>query len=397
MKALLIKDGEIVPFSKSDRRMRMSHIGDVLIDHGYEVVWITSDFDHVSKSFRRSPTNKTVTGISIKQLSSFGYRSNGDAKRLLHTVWFAIKLFAYLIVYGRNFRLFVVSFPTLESMYLVYLYCRLFSKDLWIDVRDKWPPETHFLEASSLFYRTYLTINRFVMSSLTAYPKLRIVAISKDILQWYFIHSSGLKNCPSYVCPLGASLQFDPTIGHADRRLLKIVYVGSLGQSYDVVGFARALLKIPGDIYDKIEFNIIGTGTNFNLLQNLSEEALRHGFVSINMHGYRDARFIESICKHAQIGLIPHVEDGLIPNKVGEYLAFGLFLLFTTRGALEQLLTSAIGRRLERDYSNLGTELASYARTNHSDILAAARTVYNTSFYYRNYYGRMLPFESLER
>ena len=113
--------------------------------------------------------------------------------------------------------------------------------------------------------------------------------------------------------------------------------------------------------------------------------------ISILLCIFRDSDYIRDICRVSDIGLVPHVEDGLIPNKVGEYLAYGLFIFYTPKGPLDLLLPSNIGARLRRDFSNLHTELTRMSQIDHQEVIATARQIYLSQFYYLNYYRSSLP------
>lgn len=398
MRALLIKDGEIVPLKDSDRRMRMSHIGETLINRGYEVDWITTNFDHASKTFRRSDrTKKTSTGIRVIQFASLGYRSNGDVMRLLHTLWFSVRVLVYLLRYGASYQLFIASFPTVESMFVTYLYCGLTRKELWIDIRDKWPPERHMRKRLTLVYGTYVKFNSIALSWVRDYSGLKLLAISDDLLKWFLNKATKLHAHDGYVCPLGSSIDWSLTSGHSDKKNLKIVYVGSLGDSYDIVGFVRALLEVPKGIFESVSLDIVGTGTNYRLLKDLSVMARMSGGPVIRLHGYRDSDFIGEICRRSQIGVVPHIEDGLVPNKVGEYLAYGLFILYTPRGSLERLVSKEIGLRLERDFRNLTDALSTYKGLEIESLARATESAYSASFYYKSYYDKLLPSTCINR
>ena len=145
--------------------------------------------------------------------------------------------------------------------------------------------------------------------------RLELIAISRDLLNWFLSKTPNLHNSPSYICPLGSNLEFEPTRLNQTRANLNIVYVGSLGKSYDVVGFSKALQSLPPTIDCTITFNIIGSGTQYSNLLELSAHVGFNPNINIVMHGFRDSDYIRDICRVSDIGLVPHVEDGLIPNR----------------------------------------------------------------------------------
>ena len=92
MTVLLIKDGEIVPLTHLQRRMRMSHIASVFLDAGYRVDWLTSNFDHASKTHRDCSRRRSITGITLWQLRNIGYEKNNGIRRLLQNEFLDCKL-----------------------------------------------------------------------------------------------------------------------------------------------------------------------------------------------------------------------------------------------------------------------------------------------------------------
>lgn len=165
-----------------------------------------------------------------------------------------------------------------------------------------------------------------------------------------------------------------------NKKEINIIYVGSLGINYDVTGIVKSLISI--NQKNSINIHIVGFGEQFNKLKEMSY--LRS---NINIYGFLDKEKIKKISSNCDIGLVPHKVDGLLPNKVGEYLCSGLFIISTIKGKCEELIqTNKVGFTVDREYKSIKKAIGTYKKLDKKILLKNTQKIYNSDFFTKNVY-----------
>lgn len=371
---LFIKDGEILPIKGNERRMRVSHLRNFLEESNYKSKWLTSNFSHSERKFIR----KSIPNIIL--LSSIGYKKNNSPKRLIHTIIFSIQVFFYLFFNFKNYSHIFISYPTPETLYAVLPLVNIFKKPIIIDVRDQWPPDLNL----NKIYNNYNNLTKLFLKNIIIKSPLYLLAVSKELAIWFKKNAPNIKPKYQAICPIGSDEVFYGKINN--KKLIKFLYVGSLGINYDVLGIIKALILFANKEKNKFEIHIVGQGDQFKKISKIKSE-----YCKIKLYGYQNRDKIKEISINCNIGLVPHKIDGLLPNKVGEYLCAGLFIFSTIKGECSYLLEkNNAGITIDRKYENLGEAINNYKKLNDDLVVEKAKSLYNSVFFTKNIYGKNL-------
>ncbi len=319
---------------------------------------------------------------NIILLSSIGYFNNKSPRRFIHTIFFSIKLFLFLIQKIRNFTHIYISYPTPESLFPTIFLTNLFKIPLIIDVRDVWPPEIK----NGLIYFLYNKLTIFIMQRIRNKSRLYLLSVSEGLEFWFKRKFPNLEPVNSTICPIGCDEEF-----HGKRlknkKEINIIYVGSLGINYDVLGIVKSLINSNHD--DFLKIHIIGNGEQLKQLKQLKE--LDSKKININLYGFMDKEQIKKISANCDIGLVPHKIDGLLPNKVGEYLSAGLFIFSTIRGKCAELIeNNEVGFTLDKEYHSIEIALNTYKNVDKDKLFRNTKKLYDSNFLTKNIYQKRL-------
>ncbi len=374
IKILFIKDGEIIPINGNERRMRVSHLRSFLEKFNYKTKWLSSNFLHSERRF----ISKSIPNIIL--LKSIGYKENKSPKRLIHTAIFSIQVFFYLLFKLENYSHIFIAYPTPETLFAILPIVNIFRKPIIIDVRDQWPPDLKINKV----YNIYNDFTKFILKNITIKSPLYLLSVSQELAIWFKKNVPKIKPKYQAICPIGSDEEFYGKKN--DKRLIKFLYVGSLGINYDVLGIVKAIVSISDKEKYKFEIHIVGEGDQFKKISKV-----KSSFCDIKLYGYKTKDKIKEISINCNIGLVPHKIDGLLPNKVGEYLCAGLFIFSTIKGNCSLLLEKHnAGITIDRKYKNINLAIDYYKKLNNELIIEKAENLYNSVFYTKNIYGRNL-------
>ena len=125
---ILVTVGEPVPkIDKNQRYMRCFNMGLSLSEFGQNVLWITDSFNHQSKAQRKIKDYGEIIineKFRIKVIKTISYKKNYSIFRILHNIEFGYKIFKINKYLNFNKRIFISSFPILESCIAVAIIIR---------------------------------------------------------------------------------------------------------------------------------------------------------------------------------------------------------------------------------------------------------------------------------
>jgi glycosyltransferase involved in cell wall biosynthesis len=332
-------DGDV----KLWRSVRLSK---TLHQRGHEVTFITSTFDHFQKKHRYNveTTIKSELGFNLVFLHSrFAYKKNISARRLFQQIDISTKFKKYAEKHLLP-DIIICALPTIELTFQAAKICSFGKTKLVIDIRDLWPdiyftslPIWMHLLGKIVFQRDYAKI-RFALHNASA-----ILAVSEKYLKWGKDLTKIKNKTICEVVPIGADSpkiiysRFNQKSILNNYKIFKdnvvITYVGSFGKSYDLTTLVKAFNKLT--TYPKARLVLVGDGDNMNSIKQLAKQNNR-----IILTGWQKASICNVILKRTDIAVAAYAPDALqsLPNKVFEYMAFGLPTLSSLTGEFHNII-----------------------------------------------------------
>ncbi|MDE7431103.1 MAG: glycosyltransferase family 4 protein, partial [Lachnospiraceae bacterium] len=289
----------------------------------HNVELITSDFFHARKAYHDTDKEYSVGRVTF--IHEPGYKKNISLKR-----------FYSHFVMGRNLKKYLSSrkkpdviycaVPSLSVAYQVRNYAVKNKIRFIIDVQDLWPEAFrmvfHVPIISDIIYLPMRLMANCVYNSADD-----IVAVSKTYLHRA---KSVNKKCGKGIsCFLGTELKiFDyyalRDVARDDMKI-KLVYIGTLGASYDIKTVIDALKIILDKKHTEVELEILGDGPQKEELEKYAEN------LPVNFYGRLEYPDMVSVLSGCDIAVNPirHLAAQSIINKVGDYAAAGLPVINT--------------------------------------------------------------------
>ena len=142
MRVWLVTIGEPVPVQEGarDRLHRTGYFAHFLADHGHEVTWWTSTFDHFRKKhlFGEDVTIELGPNLRVRLLKGCGYRNNLSLARMRDHRQIAKKFASEAIAAPRP-DILVAALPTIELSLESVLFGKREGVPVVLDMRDMWP------------------------------------------------------------------------------------------------------------------------------------------------------------------------------------------------------------------------------------------------------------------
>ena len=112
--------------------------------------------------------------------------------------------------------------------------------------------------------------------------------------------------------------------------MIRIVYIGNMSLSYDLV---TAVDAVKGDA--ELTLDLAGAGPDEAALRQRASECDR-----IRFHGYLDEAALRALLAQADVGLVPMFDDSCVgvPYKLADYAAAGLPVASSLHGETADLL-----------------------------------------------------------
>ncbi len=301
-------------------------------EHDVEIV--TSDFHHSLKKHRDWETAKWPFKITL--LHEPGYKKNVSLKRMLSHKKLAKNLTEYLKKRKKPDVIYC-SVPSLDFAEASLKYAKKNGVRFILDIQDLWP------EAFKMVLKVP------VLSDILFSPMERkanriysqadcIAAVSKTYVD------RALKcgtNAPSAAVFLGTEMaKFDSfKQSKLQDGKIRIVYIGTLGRSYDLTTVITAISKLKDK--DRVELVVMGDGY---LQEQFKESASR---LSVNSVFYRRLPYDEMVTKlcgcDIAVNPIKKGSAGSVINKVGDYAMAGLPVVNTQECAEYRQLLDEYG------------------------------------------------------
>ena len=291
-------------------------------DNSNRIEIITSDFNHGEKRHFKSVGK--LDNVKVTVCHEKGYSKNICLKRFASHKELAKNIKLYLRKREVP-NLIYVAVPSLDVADVCASYCKRNKVKFVIDIQDLWPEAFKMVFnvpiISNLFFSPfqrlandiYRTADKIIGVSDT-YVK-RAVSVNKKCIQGTTVY-------------LGTERKmFDEYAkkGTKKENIIKIVYIGTLGNSYDLNTVIDAIALIEEGT--RLEFIIMGDGP---LKEKFEKHAQEKG-VNTFFYGTIPYKKMVSLLTECDIAVNPIRKGsaGSVINKVGDYAMAGLPVINT--------------------------------------------------------------------
>jgi glycosyltransferase involved in cell wall biosynthesis len=354
MKIWILQTGEFLQIDGENvRPMRAINLSEYFLKRGHKVNLLSSDFSHQMKSHRyKNLTEKDLShNFQITLIPSPGYKSNISFRRLLDHFILGINTFKYLFkIRPEHYPDFVfVGYPPIETTFFISIWLKLKKIPFCVDVKDQWPHI--FLQKSIGLKRKFLKLiltPYFFAAKFSLNKANFLTAITPNFLNWSenFSNNFNKNNRALYLVPnikeisqlkLEESLiWWEKQIGIDIKKKNKIIFAGNINNAYDFNDLISTLLSPRLD--DKnFEILICGDGDCLNYLKSKLNKK-RNVFFT----GWIDYSQLIALKKLSIATLAPYRSTSdfqmSIPNKVIDSLYFGLPIITSLKGEVENII-----------------------------------------------------------
>lgn len=300
---------------------RLKYVEEVLVELGYSVNYITSDFDHISKS------RFTIDKKNATQIKTLEYSKNISIKRIASHYFFSKKMYEEFKEIKPDL-IFVMIPPNFIARFATKYKKENPSVKLVIDVHDLWPETFPSSKAKKLLSIPFKYWANLRDSSLT---KADMVFSECNLFREKISHLvPEHKNHVFYLAKEKSQIKSEVKL-EADQ--IDICYLGSINSIIDINLIVELLSEI--NKLKKVVFHIIGDGENRDALI----ERFRELDISVVYHGkifdQEEKRKIFDKCYFGINIMKSEVLVGLT-MKSADYFQAGLPILNNIQGDTKQ-------------------------------------------------------------
>lgn len=315
-----------VPFSWEGGNSRFTYLLDMIDTKSNKLELITSNFRHEKKEHRTIDEKQLKKSkYKITLLNEPGYKKNVSLKRFYSHYILSKNLKKYLKTIEKPDVIYC-AIPSLDLAKEAAKYAKQNNIKFIIDVQDLWPEAFQMVFnipiISSLIFTPFRLIANYIYKSAD-----EIIAVSETYANRAATVNKKYKNKLSVF--LGTDLKKFDSIEKKEKNNKKItlVYVGTLGHSYNLNDTIKAIKILNDKGYNNIEFKILGNGP---LMKEFEQNAnsLQINATFLGRLPYNE--MVKEMCQ-CDIAINPIMKGAAqsIINKVGDYAAAGLPVIST--------------------------------------------------------------------
>lgn len=367
MKIWIIKIGEPLEYDYSDvRLLRASILAKEFSNRGHSVNFFVDKFDHFRKIYRKVENYKNSDSLKYHFLNGCEYKKNYSISRFINHFQVGIQFYIKASKQKDLPDFVIISYPTIFLSFFASIFCSRKKIPYLIDIRDAWPSifsRNPIIKNILHFYYfpilNYIFKNAFHITGCT--PDFQNIPkkYTKTVVKFTYIPHTfpTILNQNSII---------------SDQSKNSIVYFGAISKQRKLDEF----LEIFCDLHLSINFVICGDGDNFKYLKN------KYNKSNIIWMGQVNQKVMFEIAANSIFGIAPYeLHEGYrenIPNKIVEYLSYGLPVITNINNSIIQDLNRDVKSVfVYRSKIDLVTILNSYKS---NDSYEKIRNIYNNNF-----------------
>lgn len=347
MKVWLFNTAEPLPKpGENPRLLRTGLLAKELVRRGHEITWWSSNFDHFSKSYRGSESERVEISptFTLRLVPTLEYRRNVSLKRLISHAAYA-KSLNNLISTENAPDIILSSMPNIDTCDVATRAGVRWNIPVLLDLRDMWPDI--FLDVFPPALRSLGRIAITPMSrrlSRACRAAAGIIGITEGFVSWGLKYAGRDRGRGDAHFPHAypASQPDQSTLPEAEKywdsfglspTALVVSFVGTIRPRNDLSTIVEAA-RILGN---KVVFVLGGSGEQ---LAKLRKDAA--GLNNVILPGWLNHPQINVLLRRSHLAIAPYrnTPDYVmsIPNKPIEYLSAGLPIVSCLSGELERMI-----------------------------------------------------------
>jgi hypothetical protein len=354
LKILIFSAFDPIP-SDDAEPIRYAWLAEAFLKKGHSVTYISSDFFHISKSYRKSKTwNKNGTSpknLDLVLLHAPSYQVNTSLKRLWSHTVLGSKFRKFLRSLFKNELpdLVISASPPLLSNYFLTRWSKKNNITHIIDLQDYWPDIFARLVPLKILLFPLKQVLNYSLKSATA-----VAAMSQDLIDFY---RKDINDKPSRVFHLGIRTDlFENIINQQQsKNELNLIYLGTSQDNSAINDFAACFAGIPD--------------LSITLAGKISEIDNATKYSNIKYLPWIPFIKLPELLHNYDIGLLivnPELKIAF-PNKVFVYFAAGLPVISNVRGGeLEKFMSeNDLGITIPEDTWDAYNQAVAFCKTHY--------------------------------
>lgn len=287
-----------------------------LIDDGYDLKYVTSDFYHAEKrwfSKKEIAEAKNQVPYDLKVIRCLGYRKNISVRRVISNSLFSLRVFFYLLPRLNKKTVLILPSRPVEMIFVASMLRLLRGSSVALDIQDIWPDM--LLVRSSMkrfFFKIYC--NTYLYPSLRFIDKFFHVAPS--FINW--LHRYAPYKSSVFV-PLGYDSErwnsVVPFRKKSSSDPINLVCVALLQDAIDVMPLLEAINR-----NEHFHLTLIGDDGKGERYPEVISYINRHEMQNVTLIGRVNPEKMWEYLQSMDVGVIPMISSS-IPNKFFDYIA----------------------------------------------------------------------------
>ena len=318
------------------RLQRYGLLAQALVRVGHQVVWWSSDWNHLRKEVRSQRSEDSMRGVDIRLIKTMPYFKNVGVRRLISHWRYARNWEKEVSSQGQDEYekpdVIICSSPPLSTGWVMRGICNRLGCVGVVDVMDVWP-ETFERVAPAWTLWPLRWMAKRVYAGADG-----ISAAGDSYLEVVRKYLQCANGKPMYRCyhgiEMGGEIKGERSLARADGPL-RLVYVGNMGKGYDLVTLVEALSELIDEGY-AIRLDLAGMGEQEENIQSLDRTKKE----SIRFHGVVTGDALRALLESADAGVVPMFSKTYVavPYKLADYVASGVPVISSLKGETEELI-----------------------------------------------------------
>lgn len=306
---------------------RTFYLYDLMMNNGYDVTFLTSDFNHYEKKSRNINDffkNYPKYAQSVEFVHMRPYEKNISLKRFINNFLCEKNILEWFKKNGKNYDVVYISWPMYYLVNKLNKYCKLYNVKMILDINDLWPDSLKMVIKNDLLYNVMTYPLRKKSKKAISHAD-GIIAVSNEYLD--IASKANDKATLKKVVYIGAMLNdFDKGIIKYGEEVNKsdefwLIYIGTLGKSYDIDTVILAVNELRQKNYN-IRFKILGHGPMEKKLKELTKSIKCDGIDFMGFMNYEKMAAYLSKSDVCMNSIKIRASQSVI-NKISDYFASG--------------------------------------------------------------------------